>query len=80
MPLTFHFQFSVFNSNKVPLGTIVSRQVWRAELGMPANKTRQISEYRRYDRGVLAVVRAFYILWRKFGGGEVNLERKIVVI
>ena len=32
--LTFHFQFSVFNSNKVPLGTIVSRQVWRAELGM----------------------------------------------
>ena len=31
---------SKFSTQKVPLGTTVYRQVWRAELGMPATHSR----------------------------------------
>ena len=42
----------IFNSKKVPLGTTEYRQVWRAELGMPANMTGLISKCCRHDREV----------------------------
>ena len=45
----------IFNSKKVPLGTTEYRQVWRAELGMPANMTGLISKCCRHDRGFLSL-------------------------
>ena len=45
----------IFNSKKVPLGTTDYRQVWRAELGMPANTTGLISKCCRHDRGFLSL-------------------------
>ena len=41
-----------FQLKKVPLGTTDYRQVWRAELGMPATHARRISKCYRHDREV----------------------------
>ena len=46
---------SKFSTQKVPLGTTEYRQVWRAELGMPANMTGLISKCCRHDRGFLSL-------------------------
>ena len=46
---------SKFSTQKVPLGTSVHRQVWRAKLGMPANTTGLISKCCRHDRGFLSL-------------------------